>query len=66
VGAECESQFDSALDGRAVHHRQRARQSQIDRAGLRIGLGAKRRGGTAEDFAARGQLRMGFEPMTTS
>jgi len=45
----------------AVHHRQRAGQRQIDGASLGVGFGAEGGGRAAEDFAARGQLRVGLE-----
>jgi hypothetical protein len=61
VGAEGQSQFDSALDSLAVHHRQRARQRQVHGAGLGVGLGTKGGGRAAEDLALRGQLGVGFK-----
>ena len=41
-GAHRQTEADGALDRAAVHHRQRARQRQVDRAGLRVGRGAER------------------------
>ena len=47
------AQADSPFDGAAVHHRQRARQGEIDRTGLGVGLGAKGGGRAAEDLGLR-------------
>ena len=44
-----------------VHHRQRARQRQIHRAGLGIGLGSKRGRCATEDFAVGRELGVSFE-----
>ncbi len=43
--AHRQAELDGALDRAAVHHRQRAGQGQVDRAGLGVGLGAE--GGAA-------------------
>ena len=56
-----QAELDGALNRAAVHHRQRAGQGQIDRAGLGIGLGAKGRRRAAEDLGLRGQLGVGLE-----
>ena len=61
VGAEGQSQFDSASNSLSVHHGQRAGQRQVYGAGLRVGFGAEGRGGAAEDLALRGKLGVGFE-----
>ena len=62
VRAQRQSEFDGALDRTFVHHWQRARQGQVHRASLRVGLRTKGRGGATEDFALRRELRVGFEP----
>jgi hypothetical protein len=50
VGAEGQSEFDSALDGPGSSPAG-AGQRQVHRAGLGVGLGAKGGGGAAEDLA---------------
>ena len=45
-----------------IQHRQHTGQPQVHRAGLGIGLGAIRRGGTGEDFALGGELRVNLQP----
>ena len=52
---------DREFDGGTVHHRQRARQGQIDRTGLGVGLGAECRRCAGENLAAGRQLRMGLQ-----
>ena len=45
----------------AVHHRQRARQGQVHRAGLGVGLSTKGDRRAAEDLGLRGELGMRLE-----
>ena len=59
--AERQAELDGAFDCAPVHDRQRARQCQIDGAGLGIGLGAEGGRRAAEDFARGRQLRMRLE-----
>ena len=49
-GVDGEAELDRALDSATVHHGQHARQGQVDRAGLRVRLGAETDRGTAENF----------------
>ena len=59
--AHRQSEADRALDRTSVHHRQRARQRQIDRRGLGVGCRAELRRRAAEDLAVRRQLSVGLE-----
>ena len=56
-----QTQFNGAFHSTFVHHRQCAWQSQIHRTRLRVGLGTKRCGCTAENFALRRKLGVGFK-----
>jgi hypothetical protein len=66
VGAHGQAEFDGALDRAAVHHRQRAGQRQVHRAGLGVGLGAEGGGRAAEDLAGVDSWAWVSKPMTTS
>ncbi len=61
VRAHRQAQFNGALYRTFVHHGQRARQGQIDRTSLRVGLCTKRCGSAAENFALRRKLGMCFK-----
>ena len=60
-GSQRQPELDRALDGAHVHHGQGAGQREVDRAGLRVGLGAEGRGRAAEDLGLRGQLGVRLE-----
>ncbi len=60
-GADRDAEADRTLDRTSIQHRQRARQSQIDRARLRIRFGAERGRRARENLALGGQLRMRFD-----
>jgi len=55
---ERERRFECQPKGLAVHHRQRARHADADRARLRIRLGAELRAAPAKQLARRGQLHV--------
>ena len=61
VRPDGQTELDGALHRPLVHHRQRARQCQIDGAGLRIGLGAKGGRSPTENLGAGGELRVGLK-----
>ena len=54
------------LDGHSQHgfiqHRQNARQTQINRVGLRVRLGTKGGGRSGKNFALTGELGVDFQP----
>ena len=61
VRAQCQTELNRAFNRAFVHHRQGAGQGQVHRTSLGVGFGAKSGGSAAENFAVRGQLRVGFK-----
>src|SRR5207302_4174200 len=53
-----QAETDRVLHGLGVRHRQRARQRDVDRAGLGVRRGAERARGAREHLAVRGELRV--------
>src|SRR5690606_42143822 len=62
LGIEAEAGPDRLLDAFAVDDGQHAGERGIDQAHLRIGLGAKSRGGAGEQLGLRDHLGMRFQP----
>ena len=61
VRAHGQAERNGAFHGTPVHDRQGAGQGQIDRAGLRIGLGTKGGAGARKNLGLRGQLAVRLE-----
>jgi hypothetical protein len=66
LGAHRQAEADGALDRAAVHHRQRAGQRQVDRAGLRVGRGAEGGGAPLKILLRVDSWAWVSRPMTTS
>jgi len=59
--AQRQAELDGPFDGTPVHHRQGARQCQVDGAGLGVGLGAEGGRGPAENLRGGGELGVCLE-----
>src|SRR6185436_3778369 len=58
LAVDGETELDGALDGSAIHHRQHARQGNVDRRSLAVWRGAESGRGAGEHLAARRELRV--------
>lgn len=61
VAAEKQTRFDDRIEGRFIHHRQRAGERKHDRIGQRIGLVTKARADARENFGMSFNLNVNLQ-----